>query len=54
MTPETRNMFGKKEFKLMERIASFINIGRRNPVIQIELVHALMDKDIAGVGLSCV
>ncbi|TKH12627.1 D-2-hydroxyacid dehydrogenase [Peribacillus simplex] len=52
LTPETRNMFGKKEFKLMKRSAFFINIGRGNLVIQNELVQALMDKEIAGAGLD--
>ncbi|MGE1102114.1 NAD(P)-dependent oxidoreductase [Peribacillus simplex] len=49
-TPEMRNMFGKIEFKLIKLTAFFINIGRRNRVIQNELVHVLMDKDIAGAG----
>ncbi len=52
LTPETRNMFGKNEFKLMKRSAFFINIGRGNLVIQIELIQALKDKDIAGAGLD--
>ncbi|MEF2096515.1 D-2-hydroxyacid dehydrogenase [Bacillus sp. CFBP9009] len=52
LTPETRNMFGKKEFRLMKRSAFFINIGRGNLVIQNELVQALMDKEIAGAGLD--
>ncbi|CAH0292211.1 NAD(P)-dependent oxidoreductase [Peribacillus simplex] len=45
-TPEMRNMFGKIEFKLIKLTAFFINIGRRNRVIQNELVHVLMDKDM--------
>ncbi|PKF86439.1 hydroxyacid dehydrogenase [Bacillus sp. BA3] len=52
LTPETRYMFGKKEFKLMKRSAFFINIGRGNLVIQNDLVQALMDKEIAGAGLD--
>lgn len=52
LTPETRNMFGKNEFKLMKRSAFFINIGRGNLVIQNELIQALKDKDIAGAGLD--
>lgn len=52
LTPETRNMFGKNEFRLMKPSAFFINIGRGNLVIQNELVQALKDKDIAGAGLD--
>ncbi|MFJ9382305.1 D-2-hydroxyacid dehydrogenase [Peribacillus sp. NPDC101481] len=52
LTPETRYMFGKKEFMLMKRSAFFINIGRGNLVIQNDLVQALMDKEIAGAGLD--
>ncbi|MFJ7509071.1 D-2-hydroxyacid dehydrogenase [Peribacillus simplex] len=52
LTPETRNMFGKKEFQLMKPSAFFINIGRGNIVIQNELVQALKHKDIAGAGLD--
>ncbi|CAH0135491.1 D-2-hydroxyacid dehydrogenase [Peribacillus sp. Bi134] len=52
LTPETRYMFGKKEFMLMKSSAFFINIGRGNLVIQNDLVQALMDKEIAGAGLD--
>lgn len=52
LTPETQDMFGTNEFKLMKPSAFFINIGRGSLVVQNELIQALKDQQIAGAGLD--
>ena len=51
-TPETRRMFGARQFELMKRSAFFINIGRGATVILDDLVAALEEGQIAGAGLD--
>ncbi len=52
LTPETRNLMSKAEFKMMKPSAHIINIGR-GPVIDEEaLIQALQAKIIAGAGLD--
>ncbi len=52
LTPETRGMFGKKEFELMKDSSFFINIGRGETVEEKELIAALETGSIAGAGLD--
>ncbi|EDL64479.1 D-2-hydroxyacid dehydrogenase [Bacillus sp. SG-1] len=52
LTPETRGMFGQKEFQLMKDTAFLINIGRGETVNEAQLINALQTKKIAGAGLD--
>jgi phosphoglycerate dehydrogenase-like enzyme len=52
LTPDTRGMFGKKEFEVMKDTAFLINIGRGETVKEQELIEALNSKAIAGAGLD--
>jgi phosphoglycerate dehydrogenase-like enzyme len=51
-TPETRGLFGAREFKAMKRSAYLINIGRGKIVRLDPLVEALRAGEIAGAGLD--
>ncbi len=52
LLPETRHMFGMKEFKRMKKTAYLINTARGPIVNEAELVEALKDREIAGAGLD--
>jgi len=52
LTPETRHIIGKSEFKMMKSTAVLINIGRGLLVDEQALVRALDKKMIAGAGLD--
>lgn len=52
LTPQTRGMFGAREFAAMQPHARFINIGR-GPIVNTDaLVGALQNEQIAGAGLD--
>ncbi|PID58597.1 D-glycerate dehydrogenase [candidate division KSB3 bacterium] len=52
LMPETRHLFGKKEFQLMKKTAYLINTARGPIVNETELVQALQTGEIAGAGLD--
>lgn len=52
LTPETKHMIGKAEFKAMKKTAIIINTARGSVINQPELIAALQNKDIAGAGLD--
>ena len=52
LTPETRGMFGFKQFKLMKKTAIFVNTARGKIVREVDLANALKSKTIAGAGLD--
>ncbi|WP_319481179.1 2-hydroxyacid dehydrogenase [uncultured Draconibacterium sp.] len=52
LTLETRGILGKEEFKVMKNSAFVINTGRGSLIKQSELIAALKNKEIAGVGLD--
>jgi glyoxylate reductase len=52
LTPETRHMFGEKEFRAMKPSAFFINVARGAVHVEAALVKALREKWIAGAGLD--
>jgi len=52
LSPETRNLIGEREFKLMKETAIFINGSRGATVDEEALVHALETKQIAAAGLD--
>lgn len=52
LTPETRHMFGEKEFRSMKPTAYFINVARGAAHDEAALVRALREKWIAGAGLD--
>lgn len=47
-TEETRGMFGKKQFELMERTAVFVNVGRGDTVDEDALIETLTERKIRG------
>ena len=51
-TPITQGMFNKDKFKLMNKNAHFINIGRGATTILDDLVEALESGEIRGAGLD--
>lgn len=51
-TPETRHSFGAREFGLMKKTASFINVSRGNIVVESDLIHALQNGEIASAGVD--
>lgn len=51
-TPETKDMFGPEEFKLMKQTAIIINIGRGDIINETALVAALQNGEIAAAGLD--
>jgi len=52
LTPETKHLFGKKEFELMKNSAFLINTARGGVVDNAALAIALRDKVIAGAGID--
>ena len=52
LTNETKQLFGKEQFKRMKPSSFFINIGRGDLVVESELIQALQDDKIAGAGLD--
>jgi len=52
LTPETRNLFGVKEFGCMKKTALFANIGRGGTVVEDDLVAVLRERRIAGALLD--
>lgn len=54
LTPETRNMIGKKELQMMKPTAILINTARGGLVDEEALVQALKDGEIGGAGFDVV
>ncbi|XSG81976.1 MAG: D-2-hydroxyacid dehydrogenase [Methyloligella sp. ZOD6] len=54
LTPETRNMIGEKELKMMKPTAILINTARGGLVDEDALVQALKDGEIGGAGFDVV
>ncbi|MDQ0340050.1 glyoxylate reductase [Caldalkalibacillus uzonensis] len=52
LTPETRHLFGRREFELMKKTAIFINASRGPVVDEDALYHALKEKQIWAAGLD--
>ena len=52
LLPETRHLFGMKEFKQMKNTAYVINTARGPVINEEELVEALKTGEIAGAGLD--
>jgi len=52
LLPETRHLFGAKQFKMMKKTAYLINTSRGPVINEAELVEALKNGDIAGAGLD--
>ncbi|MFC0558246.1 D-2-hydroxyacid dehydrogenase [Halalkalibacter alkalisediminis] len=52
LTSETQHLFGAEQFSLMKSTAYFINIGRGELVVEQDLIHALLEQQIAGAGLD--
>jgi len=52
LMPETRHLFGKKEFELMKDSAFLINTARGGVIDNAALAIALRDKIIAGAGID--
>ena len=52
LTPQTRGLIGKQEFRAMKQSAYFINIARGGIVDEAELIRALEEGLIAGAGLD--
>ena len=52
LSPETKNMIGEREFKLMKKTAYFVNTARSGLVNEKALIRALEEKWIAGAALD--
>lgn len=52
LLPETRNMIGEKEFKLMKRNAIIVNVARGNIIDEQALASALEEGRLLGAGLD--
>lgn len=52
LTPETFQLIGKEEFKLMKKSAIFINVSRGQTVDEQALIQALENEEIYGAGLD--
>jgi glyoxylate reductase len=52
LTPETKHLFGKEQFKLMKNSATFINASRGAVVIEKDLYDALTTGEIWAAGLD--
>lgn len=52
LTPETRGMFGARQFAAMRSSAYLVNIGRGGTIEETHLVAALRSGQIAGAGLD--
>jgi glyoxylate/hydroxypyruvate/2-ketogluconate reductase len=52
LTPETENLIGEWEFKLMKKSAIFVNGSRGRTVDEMALIEALRNKQIHGAALD--
>ena len=52
LTPETKDLIGEAELKMMKPSAYLINIGRGKIINQDALIRALKEQQIAGAGLD--
>ncbi|MCF6156833.1 MAG: D-glycerate dehydrogenase [Candidatus Brocadia sp.] len=52
LSEKTRHLIGTEEFSMMKRTAYLINTGRGAVINEEALIHALENKQIAGVGLD--
>ena len=52
LTPETKGMFSREEFRKMKKHAIFVNIGRGPVVDEKALYEALKEGEIKGAGLD--
>jgi glyoxylate/hydroxypyruvate/2-ketogluconate reductase len=52
LTPETENLIGKREFKLMKKSAIFVNGSRGKTVDEQALIEALRTNEIHGAALD--
>jgi len=52
LTPDTKNLLGSREFKLMKRSALLLNVSRGGLVDETALIAALDEKLIAGAGFD--
>jgi glycerate dehydrogenase len=52
LTPETKNMIGERQFKMMKRDAILINTGRGGLVDEAALAAALTEGTIGGAGFD--
>ena len=52
LTPQTKNMFSKKEFDKMKDNSYFINTSRGELVVEEDLVNALKTRKLAGAALD--
>jgi len=52
LLPETKHLFGMREFRLMKNTAFLINTSRGPVINESELVEALKSGEIAGAGLD--
>ena len=52
LTPETENIMGEREFKLMKKSAIFVNGSRGKTVDETALIEALRNKEIHGAALD--
>ena len=52
LTPETFQIIGEAEFKLMKESAIFINVSRGQTVDEQALIRALQNGEIHGAGLD--
>ncbi|MDQ1279745.1 MAG: D-3-phosphoglycerate dehydrogenase / 2-oxoglutarate reductase [Thermoproteota archaeon] len=52
LTPETRNMIGEKELRLMKKSAYLVNVSRGGVVDEEALIRVLKEGSIAGAGLD--
>ncbi|MRG84916.1 2-hydroxyacid dehydrogenase [Salinibacillus xinjiangensis] len=52
LTPETKGLFGEREFRVMKPSAIFVNGSRGEVVNEAALYHALHDQEILAAGLD--
>ncbi|MDG5786205.1 D-2-hydroxyacid dehydrogenase [Evansella sp. AB-P1] len=52
LTKDTYRLFGKEQFQLMKNSAFLVNIGRGDIIVEKELIEALQNDIIGGVGLD--
>lgn len=52
LTPDTRGMMSKEQFKIMKNSAYIINMGRGPVIDESALIEALQNNEIAGAGLD--
>ena len=54
LTPETRDLIAEAEFKQMKPTSLIINTSRGGLINEADLIHALINKQIAGAGVDVV